>query len=64
MKRWDCKKSKEVENLKVDEFINDIIGVYKKHNLSISHEDHFGGFEIENISDNNIEWLQEASISF
>lgn len=29
MKRWDCKTSKEVENLKVDEFINDIIDVYK-----------------------------------
>ena len=64
MKRWDCKKSKEVENLKVDEFINDIIDVYKKHNLSIGHEDDFGSFEIENISDNNIEWIQEAHKSF
>ena len=42
------------------EFINDLIEVYKKHNLSLSHEDTQGGFLIEDISDWNINWLMEA----
>lgn len=64
MKRWSRKKCKEVENLKVDEFINDIIDVYKKHNLSIGHEDHYGSFEIEDIHNDNIKWIKDASITF
>ena len=63
MKRWDCRISKEVENEKIDNFLKDIVRVYKKHNLSLSHEDCHGSFEIENINVNNIEWIGEANIS-
>jgi hypothetical protein len=41
-------------------FLNEIIEVCKKHNLSISHEDRYGNFEIEKLSQINIRWLLNA----
>lgn len=38
-------------------FLNDIVGVCKKHKLSISHEDGQGGFIIEDFKEVNIQWL-------
>ena len=43
-----------------DEFLSDIIEVYKKHGLAISHEDSHGGFLIKNYSDDFVQWLQAA----
>ncbi len=45
---------------KKDDFIKDIIEVYKKHGLSISHEDSHGGFLIKEYSDENARWLNSA----
>ena len=42
------------------EFIDDIIKVMKKHNLSISHEDSHGAFIIEKYDECNIKWLKGA----
>lgn len=53
------KTYKSDENIK--NFIDDIIKVYKKHGMSISHEDGHGAFEIEKYSDYNINWLKEAT---
>lgn len=41
-------------------FIEDIISVYKKHNLSISHEDEHGAFIIDEYNEDNIGWLLSA----
>ena len=49
------------QELKRLHFIADIIAVFRKHGLSLSHEDEYGAFLIEGISDRNIEWLQQAS---
>jgi hypothetical protein len=57
-RRWNGRE--HVENLKVDNFIADILSVYRKHNMSISHEDEHGAFVIQPISDINIEWLENA----
>jgi hypothetical protein len=46
---------------KVKEFVKEIIKVCKKHNLSISHEDQRGGFEIENYDDCFTGWFSQAS---
>lgn len=43
-------------------FINEIIAVYKKYGLSLSHEDAQGGFIIEKYKDENINWLRESLI--
>lgn len=45
---------------KIQLFINDIIKVYKKHNLSLSHQDRHGAFEIEEYSKYNVSWLNDA----
>lgn len=48
----------EIEQPKeMKEFIDEIIKVMKKHNLSISHEDSHGGFIIDKY---NIRWLKNA----
>lgn len=49
---------------KKEKFISDIIKVYKKHDMSISHEDHQGSFIIENNNvKNDIKWLRSARLS-
>ena len=61
MKRYSTDtKVKEIESSADDLFIEDVIEVYKKHGLSISHEDGHGAFLIEPISVHNIEWLRDA----
>lgn len=44
------------------DFYNDIDEVCKKHNLSISHEDVYGAFEIEEYDEQNILWLKGAAL--
>jgi len=61
VKRWNKKKQMHEENEKIDVFIKDIVKICKKHNLSISHEDGHGSFEIEIFSDDNIKWLNNAT---
>ena len=41
-------------------FINDIIKVYEKYNLSLGHEDTQGAFKIMTGSQKNIDWLKET----
>ena len=43
------------------EFLEDIKSVCQKHNMSISHEDWHGAFIIEDYSEENIDWLFNAS---
>lgn len=48
----------------IDAFLADIFKVFEKHGMSISHEDHHGGFEIENSKEDNKynkNWLNYAS---
>lgn len=61
MKRWSDLEGKYIESENVDKFLEDVIDVCKKHGLSISHEDQHGGFEVEAISDVNLNWLMGAS---
>ena len=62
---WDCKKGERVETpQKQIDFIEEIDAVCKKYNLSISHEDGHGGFEIEEYDPYNIEWLKRAGINW
>ena len=49
-----------MDSFKREEFLNDIIEVYKKHNLSLAHEDIEGAFVIQDYKEKNIEWLKQA----
>ena len=63
---------KETWNVKTGEFIpvpenvinfyNDIVEVYKKYNLSISHEDYHGSFIVEDYNPYDVEWLKNAGL--
>lgn len=61
MKRWNATISADVETPAIDAFLAEIIGVCKKHGLSISHEDTHGGFIVAPFSDGLTEWLMAAS---
>jgi len=45
---------------KLDAFLNDIIEVYKKHGLSLAHEDIKGGFIVQKFKEENVDWLKQA----
>ena len=61
MKRWIKNLHNYGENPKVDAFLNEIKEVCYKHNLSLSHEDQHGSFEVENLNQINITWLLDAN---
>lgn len=63
MERWNANKGKNAENIKVDQFLNEVIEVSKKHGFSISHEDNHGGFIIRPQNQEDYEWLLEATDS-
>ena len=54
-------EERTVEPKQTIDFIRDIEIICKKHNLSISHEDAFGAFIIEDYKESNLEWLKAAS---
>jgi len=61
-KIWDNNAAKNKKMpIEIIAFYKDIIAVYKKHNLSISHEDGHGNFEIEENNQFNMEWLVTAN---
>lgn len=64
MTNWDCNKNEFVETpSNILLFLNEINKVCKKYNLSISHEDGHGAFEIEKYSEDNWHWLGNANLN-
>ncbi len=63
MKFWDCRVKAEKENEKAAAFLKDIVEVYKKHGLSLAHEDHNGSFEIEDYNEDNVYWVMSSDIA-
>lgn len=53
--RWNTRR-------KVEKFLDEIEKICKNHNMSIAHEDSHGAFIVENYDEENIKWLQSASI--
>lgn len=61
MKRWKPSVSREVESPRIDAFLSDIVEVYRKHGLCLSHEDTQGGFEVMTLDEHLVDWLMDAS---
>jgi hypothetical protein len=61
MKRWSKRKRADHENVAIDQFIEDVIRVCKKHGYSIEHEDAHGAFEVVPFNDDASEWLRAAA---
>ena len=65
METWNCKTNKFIETPeKQIKFMEEIEAICKKYNLSISHEDGHGAFEIDKFSQDNIDWLKSAHINW
>jgi hypothetical protein len=63
VKRWDVVKNENVENPKIDAFLDEVIAVCRKHGLSITHEDGHGSFEVSPFKEDYAEWLLCANDS-
>lgn len=58
---WDRTTGEHIEMPeRMRKFIEDIDVVCKKYGLSISHEDYYGAFEVEDYKDSNINWMYNA----
>jgi len=57
MKRWTLADDKDLENERIDKFLEEIIEVSRRHGLSLSHEDRQGKFVVQKYSQDNAEWL-------
>jgi len=44
----------------IKNFKQDLIEVYRKHGLSLSHQDRYGSFLVEDLTDYNINLLLSA----
>ncbi len=51
----DAKLSKDPKD-----FVDEIIQVYKRFDMSLAHEDTQGAFKIEKYNEENVGWLKEA----
>ncbi len=64
MKRFNGISRKYEDSPKeVEEFLLDLKELYKKHNMSISHEDDQGGFILDEYSLENINWIDDCSFN-
>jgi len=61
MKRWNSKKGDTIENAKIDNFLKEIISLYEKYQLGLSHEDSYGAFLVVNLDQADPEWLLNAN---
>ena len=43
-----------------EDFIEDILEVCRKHNLTLSHEDAHGAFVVEELDGMHIKWIRYA----
>lgn len=65
MKSSNYKTSEFIETPeKLIKFMQELEALYKKYDLSISHQDSQGAFIIEKYSDFNMDWMKEATVNF
>lgn len=63
MKRWDTRDDTETEDSGIDAFLQDVLEVCKKHNMTLGHEDEHGAFRVHiGASGIYTEWLLAAHI--
>jgi len=62
MKRWHIESGSEIESTTVDQFLEEVAAVCRKHRLSIAHEDCGGAFIVAEFDESNIDWLMAAHV--
>lgn len=59
---WDNQNQKYIEMPeRMAKFIEEIEAVYKKHDMSVTHEDGHGSFIIEKFDERNVRSLKNAT---
>jgi hypothetical protein len=49
-----------MKNPNTAQFLKEVKDICKKYNISISHEDYHGGFELENYREDFMKWFNDA----
>ncbi len=57
----DDVESIELEDVRIDSFLSEVIAVCKKHGFSLSHEDCHGGFIVTEFDQDAADWLFAAT---
>lgn len=60
MNRWNNIKKKNVKNVQIDTFLEDLFRLYDEYDLSISHEDLQGAFVFQRNNKANKAWMRHA----
>lgn len=58
---WNSKSQAQVTNPQIDAFLTEIFEVFRKHGLSIAHEEGHGSFLIQPDCEMNRNWLANAT---
>jgi hypothetical protein len=62
-KRWVQQGFESVDSPQyIEKFLDEIISVCKKYDISISHEDGHGGFILEKFDEYNEQWLRNSAM--
>lgn len=61
---WDYQSNNKVPSKKADAFIKELIELYKKHDIVLSHEDTQGSFILCPLDEQHIRWIQDTNIDF
>ena len=63
-RRWDNNTGREVESpAKVEAFLDELEALYRRHGMTLGHDDSHGVFHIEPLDESNIEWVRKASLT-
>lgn len=60
--RWCERIESRVYSRTAEIFLDDLVGVFRKWGLCLSHEDGHGAFIIEPFNEYNVDWLRDASL--
>lgn len=64
-KIWNSRTNKyEDMSGEIKDFLSELDALCKKHDLSISHEDKGGAFELQKYSSANMAWLKNTHKDF
>jgi hypothetical protein len=63
MSRWDCNVNKSVDDSAVEAFIDELVEVCRRHNMTLGHEDEHGAFQVNRFfTEGHANWLRSAHI--
>jgi hypothetical protein len=62
--RWDASVDKGVIDAAVDTFIDELVEVCRRHNMTLGHEDAHGAFQVKRgFNEDRADWLRAAHIA-